>query len=373
MSFCGLSSVAAAGRMLFAFSRDDGIPGSRWLKRVSHRYRTPANSLVAIAIVAWLFSVAAGVVGGGTAIVIVTAISTIFLYAAYGLCIYLGATTTEWLKERVWSLGRWSKPIAWRRVCLGRRADGPVLLAHVGQHLLAVHGRHVPRSCSSTTSPGHDAASRAPMSWVAKRSSPSSSVSSSTLPRSWAVPPQPERPIRQRVHLRGRPVPPVGPIGIHQRTRRPRAQRQEVDDERTTCRSQPGSRSSRASSVRDGQIDTLIVALTDMQGRLMGKRVQAQAFLDGVIDHGAHFCTYLLGTDMEMNTPDGFALMNWETGYGDWVADAGVGHPARAALAGEDGPRPGRHDRRGDAPGDPGVAAHDPQAPGRARPRNGAT
>ena len=73
--------------------------------------------------------------------------------------------------------------------------------------------------------------------------------------------------------------------------------------------------------VRDGRIDTLIVAITDMQGRLMGKRVQAQAFLDGVIDHGAHFCTYLLGTDMEMNTPEGFALMNWETGYGDWIAE----------------------------------------------------
>ncbi|HEX8938572.1 MAG TPA: glutamine synthetase family protein [Candidatus Limnocylindrales bacterium] len=72
--------------------------------------------------------------------------------------------------------------------------------------------------------------------------------------------------------------------------------------------------------VQDGRIDTLIVALTDMQGRLMGKRVQAQAFLNGVIDHGAHFCTYLLGTDMEMNTPEGFALMNWETGYGDWIA-----------------------------------------------------
>jgi glutamine synthetase len=72
--------------------------------------------------------------------------------------------------------------------------------------------------------------------------------------------------------------------------------------------------------VRDGRIDTLVVAFTDMQGRLMGKRVQAQAFLDGVIDHGAHFCTYLLGTDMEMSTPEGFALMNWETGYGDWVA-----------------------------------------------------
>ncbi|MFM2105592.1 MAG: hypothetical protein RL338_624 [Chloroflexota bacterium] len=73
--------------------------------------------------------------------------------------------------------------------------------------------------------------------------------------------------------------------------------------------------------VRDGRIDTLVVAFTDMQGRLMGKRVQAQAFLNGVIDHGVHFCTYLLGTDMEMNTPDGFKLMNWETGYGDWIAD----------------------------------------------------
>jgi glutamine synthetase len=71
--------------------------------------------------------------------------------------------------------------------------------------------------------------------------------------------------------------------------------------------------------VRDGSVDTVIVALTDMQGRLMGKRVQAEAFLNGVVDHGIHFCTYLLGTDMEMNTPDGFKLMNWETGYGDWI------------------------------------------------------
>jgi amino acid transporter len=113
MWFCGLSSIAAAGRMLFAFARDDGVPGSGWLKKVSHRYRTPANSLIGITVVAWVFSVLAGIVGGGTAIVIVTAISTIFLYAAYGIAIFCGVTTTAWLKERVWSLGRWSKPIAW--------------------------------------------------------------------------------------------------------------------------------------------------------------------------------------------------------------------------------------------------------------------
>ena len=113
MWFCGLSAIASAGRMLFAFSRDDGVPGSGWLKKVSHRYRTPANSLIAIVVIAWLFSVAAFFVGRGVAVIIVTAISTIFLYAAYGVVIYLGATTQDWVQERVWSLGRWSKLIAW--------------------------------------------------------------------------------------------------------------------------------------------------------------------------------------------------------------------------------------------------------------------
>ncbi|TAK02345.1 MAG: amino acid permease [Chloroflexota bacterium] len=113
MAFCGLSSVAAAGRMLYAFARDDGLPGSGWLKVVSHRYRTPANSLIGIVVVAWLFTVAAFYVGTGTAVIIVTAISTIFLYAAYGLVIYLGITTEGWLQHRVWSLGRWSKIIGW--------------------------------------------------------------------------------------------------------------------------------------------------------------------------------------------------------------------------------------------------------------------
>jgi amino acid transporter len=120
MAFCGLSSVAAAGRMLFAFARDDGLPGAGWLKKVSHRYRTPGNSLTAIVVVSWLFTVAAFAVGaaggpggGGIAIVIVTAISTIFLYAAYGVVIFLGATTEDWMTHRTWSLGRWSRPIAW--------------------------------------------------------------------------------------------------------------------------------------------------------------------------------------------------------------------------------------------------------------------
>jgi glutamine synthetase len=72
--------------------------------------------------------------------------------------------------------------------------------------------------------------------------------------------------------------------------------------------------------IRSGDIDTVITAITDMQGRLMGKRVTADFFLEQA-KHGTHFCTYLLGTDMEMRTPTGYRLMNWETGYGDWLAD----------------------------------------------------
>jgi amino acid transporter len=112
MCFCGLSSVASAGRMLYAFSRDDGIPGSRWLKKVSHRYRTPANALTAMVIGAFILTFLAFWVGRGIAVVIVTAVSTIFLYAAYGVPIWLGMTTEAWKSDRVWSLGRWSKPIA---------------------------------------------------------------------------------------------------------------------------------------------------------------------------------------------------------------------------------------------------------------------
>jgi glutamine synthetase len=73
------------------------------------------------------------------------------------------------------------------------------------------------------------------------------------------------------------------------------------------------------SRIRDGSIDTVISAITDLQGRLMGKRVTGQFFLDHA-HHGTHVCTYLLGTDMEMRTPAGYRLMSWETGYGDYLA-----------------------------------------------------
>ena len=67
------------------------------------------------------------------------------------------------------------------------------------------------------------------------------------------------------------------------------------------------------------EIDTVIVALPDMQGRLVGKRVSARLFQDEVEKHGAEACNYLLAVDVEMNTVDGYAISSWETGYGDMV------------------------------------------------------
>ena len=68
-----------------------------------------------------------------------------------------------------------------------------------------------------------------------------------------------------------------------------------------------------------GEIDTVIVAFPDMQGRLVGKRVSARLFREDVAQHGAEACNYLLAVDVEMNTVDGYAMSSWDTGYGDMV------------------------------------------------------
>ena len=70
---------------------------------------------------------------------------------------------------------------------------------------------------------------------------------------------------------------------------------------------------------RDRAIDTVIVAFTDMQGRLQGKRMHAGYFLDEVVAHGTEGCNYLLAVDVDMNTVSGYAMSSWEKGYGDFV------------------------------------------------------
>ncbi len=74
-----------------------------------------------------------------------------------------------------------------------------------------------------------------------------------------------------------------------------------------------------ATEVAAGTIDTVLVAFTDHYGRLMGKRYDAQFFLESVAAHGSHACDYLLTVDMEMNPVPGYRFANWERGYGDFA------------------------------------------------------
>jgi glutamine synthetase len=71
--------------------------------------------------------------------------------------------------------------------------------------------------------------------------------------------------------------------------------------------------------VEAGAVDTVLVAFTDMQGRLQGKRVHGRYFLDEVALHGTEACNYLLAVDVDMNTVDGYAISSWEKGYGDFL------------------------------------------------------
>lgn len=72
-------------------------------------------------------------------------------------------------------------------------------------------------------------------------------------------------------------------------------------------------------AVERGTIDTVLLALTDMQGRLQGKRLTATHFLAEVVEHGAEGCNYLLAVDVDMATVGGYAMSSWERGYGDMM------------------------------------------------------
>jgi glutamine synthetase len=73
------------------------------------------------------------------------------------------------------------------------------------------------------------------------------------------------------------------------------------------------------SEAEEGTIDTVVSAFTDMQGRLFGKRIEVEYFLEEVIEHAIEGCNYLLALDMEMDPVPGYEMANWERGYGDFV------------------------------------------------------
>jgi len=112
MWLCGVASVTSMGRMWYAFARDDGMPGSRWLKRVGVRHQTPSVAIVVTSVLSVLICLYAA------AFVVVTSISTICLYLAYGIPIYLNARNRrrrsgEWMTPKIaaWNLGRWSRQL----------------------------------------------------------------------------------------------------------------------------------------------------------------------------------------------------------------------------------------------------------------------
>jgi glutamine synthetase len=72
-------------------------------------------------------------------------------------------------------------------------------------------------------------------------------------------------------------------------------------------------------AVAKGTVDTVLLAIADMEGRLQGKRLTATHFLGEVLEHGAEGCNYLLAVDVEMETVGGYAMSSWDTGYGDFA------------------------------------------------------
>ncbi|MGH7287596.1 MAG: glutamine synthetase, partial [Myxococcota bacterium] len=83
--------------------------------------------------------------------------------------------------------------------------------------------------------------------------------------------------------------------------------------------------------MESGGIDTVVTALPDLYGRLVGKRITGHFFLDEVAQHGMHVCDYLLACDMEMDPTPGYQFTSWETGYGDLHAVPDLGTLRRAA------------------------------------------
>src|SRR5918999_5778446 len=93
-----------------------------------------------------------------------------------------------------------------------------------------------------------------------------------------------------------------------------------------TSRTAPLTLEELTRAVDAGQIDTVVLALVDMQGRLQGKRFHARYFLDEVADGGSEGCNYLLAVDVDMNTVAGYEMSSWDRGYGDFamVPDLGT-------------------------------------------------
>jgi amino acid transporter len=110
-AFCGLSSITSNSRMLFAFSRDGALPGSKWLHVVSKKFRTPARAIWVAAIVAFIPALAQFPVPAIYSIVV--SISVIGLYVSYVIPVLLALIYPNRWKPGPWNLGRYWPIVAW--------------------------------------------------------------------------------------------------------------------------------------------------------------------------------------------------------------------------------------------------------------------
>jgi amino acid transporter len=110
--FCGMSSVTANSRMIYAFSRDGALPGSQMWHRINKRTRTPTNGIWLAVACSWLLVAPAYWLGSVVAYFAVTSIAVIGLYIAYVLPTFLRLLAGDSFRPGRWNLGRWSKPVA---------------------------------------------------------------------------------------------------------------------------------------------------------------------------------------------------------------------------------------------------------------------
>ena len=96
--------------------------------------------------------------------------------------------------------------------------------------------------------------------------------------------------------------------------------------------------------VAAGTIDTVVAAMVDLQGRLIGKRFHAKYFVDGGYEE-THACNYLLGVDIEMEPVPGYKATSWEKGYGDFVLKPDMATLRRTPVASRHGAGHLRHSR----------------------------
>ncbi|WAL65770.1 amino acid permease [Amycolatopsis cynarae] len=107
--FCGMASVTANSRMIYAFARDGAIPGSGWWHRINKRTRTPTNSVWFAAVGALLLALP--YLWSATAYAAVTSIATVGLYVAYVIPVFLRVRKGDAFERGPWHLGRWGRPI----------------------------------------------------------------------------------------------------------------------------------------------------------------------------------------------------------------------------------------------------------------------